>query len=106
MHQEGSGGPSPDRLVVIKMNSDLTGAESVGQQLRQARETQELSLEQIASATFIKLRYLKALEAGDFQSLPSQTQARGFLRTYANLLKLDPTPLLAALGGNEPGADK
>ena len=71
--------------------------EAVGQQLRAAREAQNLSLEQISSATYIRLRFLQAMEAGNFDSLPSQTQARGFLRTVASYLKLAPEPLLALL---------
>jgi cytoskeletal protein RodZ len=80
--------------------------EAVGQQLRAAREAQNLSLEQISSATYIRLRYLQAMEAGNFDSLPSQTQARGFLRTVASYLKLAPEPLLALLeaeSGAAPG---
>jgi cytoskeleton protein RodZ len=71
--------------------------ESVGQQLRAAREAQNLSLEQISRATYIRLRYLQAMEAGDFDSLPSQTQARGFLRAVASHLNISPEPLLALL---------
>ncbi len=71
--------------------------EAVGQQLRAAREAQNLSLEQISSATYIRLRYLQAMEVGDFDTLPSQTQARGFLRTVAAYLKLAPEPLLGLL---------
>ncbi len=71
--------------------------ETVGRSLREAREACKLSLEQISQATYIRLRYLQAMEAGDFDSLPSQTQTRGFLRTVANFLKIDPEPLLAAI---------
>ncbi len=79
--------------------------ETVGQQLRAAREAQNLSLEQISRATYIRLRYLQAMEAGSFDSLPSQTQARGFLRTVASYLKIAPEPLLALLEGVPlPGA--
>lgn len=72
---------------------------SIGQQLRQAREAQNISLEQAAQATRMRLRYLQALEAGDFGSLPSGAQARGFLRSYADYLHLDVAPLLAVLSG-------
>jgi cytoskeleton protein RodZ len=72
---------------------------SVGQQLRQARETFSLTLDQVAHTTRIRHHYLQAMEADDFGALPSATQARGFLRTYATFLKLDPGPLLSALEG-------
>ena len=72
---------------------------SIGEKLRQAREARKLSLEQVAQQTRIRLRFLAALEQGELDSLPSATQARGFLRTYAQFLKLDPEPLLAGLRG-------
>jgi cytoskeletal protein RodZ len=42
-------------------------------------------------------RYLKALENGDLETLPSKTQARGFLRAYADYLGLDSADLLEIL---------
>ncbi len=80
--------------------------EKVGQQLRAAREAQNLSLEQISKATYIRLRYLQAMEAGDFRSLPSQTQTRGFLRAVAAYLKIEPEPLLALLDGEAVPSDE
>lgn len=71
--------------------------ETVGQQLRQAREARSLTIEQVSRLTHMRVHYLQALEAGDLKALPSLTQARGFLRAYAEFLKLDPEPLLAVL---------
>jgi cytoskeletal protein RodZ len=76
----------------------------IGQQLRQAREARRLSLEQAAQATRMKAHYLGALEAGDLAVLPSQAQARGFLRAYAEFLGLDPAPLLVELNGPLPAS--
>lgn len=78
-------------------------SEDIGQQLRQAREMRQLSLEQAAQATHIRLRYLQALEAGDFAALPSDVQARGFLRAYASYLGIDASALLP-VGPVEAGA--
>ncbi len=61
----------------------------IGLRLRQAREDQEISLEKIARETHIRLHYLRALEDGDLEALPSAAQARGFLRSYARYLGLD-----------------
>jgi cytoskeleton protein RodZ len=72
---------------------------TIGKQLRQARESRSFSLEQVAQATHIRVRYLQALEAEQFDLLPSTAHIRGFLRAYATHLKLDPAPLLAALSG-------
>jgi len=73
--------------------------ETIGQQLRQAREARTLTLEQVAQNTHMRVHYLRAMEAGDFEALPSSAQARGFLRMYADYLHLDSVPLLADLDG-------
>jgi cytoskeletal protein RodZ len=71
--------------------------DSIGQQLRQARETRSFSLEDAAKATHIRVYYLKAFEAGEFEVLPSLAQGKGFLRAYAAYLGLDPQPLVTEL---------
>jgi cytoskeleton protein RodZ len=73
----------------------------IGEKLRQERLARKLSLEQVAQQTRIRIRYLEALEQGELDSLPSLTQARGFIRTYAQYLKIDPEPFLADLGGEK-----
>jgi len=44
----------------------------VGRKLRVTREASNITLEQAANATQIRLRYLTAMEAGNFGALPSQ----------------------------------
>ncbi|MBN1668688.1 MAG: DUF4115 domain-containing protein [Anaerolineales bacterium] len=75
---------------------------TVGKTLRQARRERKLSLDEAAQATRIRRRYLEAMEAGDFASLPSPLQMRGFLRAYASYLGLEPRPLLQTLESGEP----
>ena len=70
---------------------------SIGTQLRQARESQSLSLDQVAQATHIRLHYLEALEADKFELLPSTAQVRGFLRGYGEYLKLNSSELIRTL---------
>jgi cytoskeletal protein RodZ len=72
-------------------------AKEVGQQLRQARLARNLELVEIAKATRIRSHYLRALEEGEFDILPSPAQVRGFLRTYAEFLELDAQALFALL---------
>jgi cytoskeleton protein RodZ len=72
-------------------------SENIGQQLRQARERRELSLEQVSSATHIRLHYLQAIEAGKLEEIPSAVQARGFVRSYASYLGIDPDSTLSSL---------
>jgi len=48
-----------------------------------------VSLEKAETDTRIRVQYLRALEAEDFQSLPNQVVLRGFLRNYASYLELN-----------------
>ncbi len=70
---------------------------AVGKILRATREDHELTLDQVAAATHIHLHYIRAMEAGDFDALPSRVQMKGFLRSYAGLLGLDEKILLDIL---------
>lgn len=72
----------------------------VGEQLINAREQKRLTIEQAAFATKINPEYLKALESGERELLPSAVQGKGFLRLYAGFLGLDIQPLLNLWEGN------
>lgn len=69
---------------------------TVGEYLRKTRQEKNLAIEEAAQATRVRLTYLRALENDDDHILPSRVQARGYLRMYADYLKLDPAPILAA----------
>lgn len=72
-------------------------ATEIGHRLRQARQARGLDLATAAKSTHIRGHYLKALEEGEFGLLPSPAQVRGFIRTYANYLDLNPDELFALL---------
>lgn len=72
--------------------------ETIGQRLRQARERLGLSLDEAERTTHIRAQHLAALERDDFAALPSPVQARGFLKNYADYLKLDTDRLLQDYG--------
>ncbi|NTW09337.1 MAG: helix-turn-helix domain-containing protein, partial [Anaerolineaceae bacterium] len=61
---------------------------TIGDRLRTAREARGLTLQDVEKAIHIRVHYLQALEDDDFSRLPSKTQARGFLRLYADFLKI------------------
>jgi hypothetical protein len=75
-----------------------------GARLRDAREEAELSIEDIARTTKIPTRSLEHLEAGRFDALPGDVFVRGFLRSYARCVKLDPESTVSdyALCGLQP----
>jgi cytoskeletal protein RodZ len=62
----------------------------LGEMLATARSSKGIDLERAARDTKIRSRYLSALEAGDFRSLPGAVYTKGFLRNYAQYLGLDP----------------
>jgi cytoskeletal protein RodZ len=69
--------------------------ETIGQQLKAARLEKNLSLEKVTQATHIKPRLIEAMEADDFESLPSPVQARAFLRLYVEFLGLSLDEMIA-----------
>lgn len=70
--------------------ADATAPESLGQTLRTRREQLGIGLDQVERDTFIRARQLTAIEEDRFDALPGEAYARGFVRTYADYLKLDP----------------
>ncbi len=72
---------------------------SVGRLLRAGRERMGWSVEDVVSQIKLAPRQIHALEADDFESLPEPAFVRGFVRSYAKVLQLDPQPLLDALPG-------
>lgn len=72
---------------------------SPGAQLAAYRKDRGWTVEQVASQLNLAPRQIAAIESDDYPALPGMVIVRGFIRAYAKLLKVDSTPLLAALGG-------
>ena len=70
---------------------------TVAEQLRVARETQNLPISRVAEATNIKTDYLRALESGQYETFSAPIYIKGFVRTYATHLRLKVPELLAQL---------
>jgi cytoskeletal protein RodZ len=67
-----------------------------GEELRRERLVREVPLEEISAATKISLRMLKALEDSDLSRLPAPAFTRGFIRSYALHLGIDPDARICA----------
>ncbi|GAC1032372.1 helix-turn-helix domain-containing protein [Pseudomonas sp. No.21] len=65
-----------------------------GETLRQARESKDLSLAEVARQLNLTEQALRQLEAGSFDQLPGHTFARGYIRAYAKLLGMDQARLV------------
>ncbi len=72
-------------------------AARVGEQLKQARTHLQLSLKQVSQVTKIQSWVLEALEADQLHTTMSPVYVKGFVSTYAKLLRLEPEPLIARL---------
>jgi cytoskeletal protein RodZ len=70
--------------------------DSLGNYLRQERERQQVSLQEIAAATKIQLKFLEALEHDAYDQLPAPPFIVGFLRAYAQYVDLDSEMVLTA----------
>ena len=70
---------------------------TVADKLRQAREAQNLTVNQVAEITKIRTDHIRALEEGNFDVFSAPVYIRGFVRTYSTLLKLDVPQTMAAL---------
>ncbi len=70
------------------------GVTPFGEQLRAARERRGVELGQVSTATRIRTTYLEALERHDWEVLPADVFTRGYVRSYAEYLGLDPEHLL------------
>jgi cytoskeletal protein RodZ len=66
----------------------------LGTVLRTAREARFIDLARVERDTKIRVRYLAALERGDYRDLPGSVYTRGFLRNYGLYLGLDPEYLI------------
>jgi cytoskeletal protein RodZ len=65
--------------------------------MREAREAQGWDLAHVANVTKIMSKHLEDLELGDYNSFAAPVYIKGFVRTYAVLLKLDVEKLMAEL---------
>jgi cytoskeleton protein RodZ len=68
--------------------------EALGKYLSDARQKLHITVAQIAKDTNIAKKYLDALESEDYSIFPSETYLKGFLKSYAEYLKLDSKEVL------------
>lgn len=67
---------------------------TIGEKLKEAREAQNITLDDLQESTKIQKRYLMAIEQGDFDLLPGIFYARAFIKEYALAVGLDANVLL------------
>ena len=67
---------------------------NIGQQLRKQRESISVTIEDVERFTRLRSHYIRALEEGKLEDLPSLVQGRGMLSNYASFLNMDTEALL------------
>jgi cytoskeletal protein RodZ len=72
-----------------------TRKKTLGSILKAARTKTNATIEQVEAETRICAKYVLALEAGDYSQLPAEAYNIGFVRKYAEFLKLNPNKIIA-----------
>jgi len=78
---------------------ELTEAQNLpengpGHLLAKKREALGMSVQDVADALHITMHYVRALETDAHDKLPGDVFIKGYLRSYASLLKLDPSVIV------------
>jgi cytoskeleton protein RodZ len=94
--------PTKAELAEQKAQQRIESLRQVGQKLRQVRESQGLSLNQLHVYTHVPVYQMAAIEEGNWDALAEDVYVRGFIRVMGNALGLDGTNLAASLPIPEP----
>lgn len=84
---------------------DAGAGDGIGDELSRARVALGLSIQDVAQQLKFAPRQIEALEQGRYDALPAGAFARGMLRSYARLLKLDAEPLVERIAGRVRAPD-
>lgn len=103
-----AGSPADDALAPEPAApvDPLWAGDSLGEALKAIREGRKQTLEQIADQTRVRRAYLEAIEAGQFDKLPSRPFTIGYIRAYAGALSLDPEAAVERFKADEPVLDE
>ena len=78
-------------------NAQQVSGESVGSQLRRAREQRGLTVSDVANAQHLRLAVIQAIENGEYQQIDSELFLKGYVRAYAKQVGLDADAIVATL---------
>ncbi|MGK7346340.1 MAG: RodZ domain-containing protein [Candidatus Nitrospinota bacterium M3_3B_026] len=70
-------------------------SETLGKLLSAQRLKQGLTVEEVAAKTRINAKFIRSAESDRFDQFPGVVFVKGFLRTYADILDLDPDDVVA-----------
>lgn len=85
--------------------ADTAFSASPGEQLKSERESQGLSVAEVAGGLNLRPAVIRGLEKDSYEEVPVAVYRRGYLRAYAHLLGIEDKPVLdayrARFGGEE-----
>lgn len=73
----------------------LSSNETAGQILSSARIGWDLTVEEVAESLNLGVDTILGLEKDDYTGLPGYTFVKGYIRSYANILRLNPEEIIA-----------
>ncbi|WP_416978101.1 helix-turn-helix domain-containing protein [Streptomyces sp. T028] len=76
---------------------------SIGRALRQARINAGLTVDDVSTATRVRITIIRAIESDDFAPCGGDVYARGHIRTLARAVRLDPAPLIEQYDASHGG---
>lgn len=74
--------------------TEIAPSETLGEKLKKTRENSRLTYDDIEKVTKIRKKYIKAIEEGDYNSLPPDVYMRGFLKNYSKVLRIKESKVL------------
>jgi cytoskeletal protein RodZ len=81
-------------------------SDTLGERFRAAREARGLSLSDVSDQIRIRSVYLAAIEDENWKAIGAPVYVRGFLRTYARFLGIDPEEAVATFNRAQPSAQQ
>ncbi len=69
--------------------SKKISSETLGEKFKKAREEKQMDLLKIEELTGIQMKYLIAIETGNYQEIPGEIYLKNFLKIYAKTLELN-----------------
>ncbi len=81
--------PTVDEMPLDGQRSDTSETSDIGGRMRATRARLGLTVDDVSATLRIRRTFIEAIEAGRSGDLPGMTYAIGYVRSYANFLKLD-----------------
>ncbi len=98
-------GPAQNAAPAPDIAAEEAPKHTVGKTLRRAREGMKLTLDDVSSAINVRVAQLQSIEDDRIDQLPGMTYAVGFVRSYAQFVKLDAKEMVATFKAEHAGEE-